>query len=123
MRVRPKHPDPPINKMRPGQVWEVNWLQRRRPFETPFGEVRQRFVKFLLLIIDPLDHDWPECKFRWYQSTFRLGNLEKRSEEEIWADLSTLKAQDPPYIRNYKPLKKLYQGDVLYWERSVEWRT
>jgi len=123
MRLRGKHPDPPIDKMLPGQVWEVNLLQRRRQFETPFGEARQRFVKFLLMMIDPLDQGWPECKFRWYHSTFRLGNLGKRTEEEVWADLIILKAQDPPYIRNYKPLKKLYQGDVLYWERSVEWRT
>ena len=123
MRLRGKHPDPPIDKMLRGQVWEVSLLQRRRQFETPFGEARQRFVKFLLMMIDPLDHDWPECKFRWYHSTFRLGNLGKRTEEEVWADLRILKAQDPPYKRNYRPLTKLYQGDVLYWERSVEWRT
>ena len=122
MVKRHKHSDPPIEKMAPGQVWEVSQLQRRREFETPFGESKQRFIKFLLLIIDPLDHGWDECRYRWYCSTYKLGDLQKRTEGEIWSDLRILKNQTPPYRRNYRPLAKRRQGDDLYWERSVKWK-
>jgi len=122
MRRRPKHPEPPIEKMLSGQVWEVSLLQRRRQRETPFGEPKQRFIKFLVLVIDPKDQGWPENKSRWWHSNFRLGSLEDRDIETIWDDLAILKNQDPPYIRNYRPVTKTYQGDYLYWERIVEWR-
>lgn len=122
MTGRSKYPEPPISRMRPGQVWEVSLLERRRRFKTPFGEARQRFIKFLLMIIDPFDHGWRLPKNRWWHSLPKIGNLQNRTEGEVWDDLRKLRNQDPPYERNYKPLTRMYRGDYFYWERPIEWR-
>jgi len=115
-----KHPEPPIERMLAGQVWLISVIERRRQFNTPLGEAKRRTIKFLLLIIDPLDHGWRANKYRWYQSVFRIGDLQKRTEDDIWDDIHKLQNQSPPYKRNYRPLTKQYRSDNIRWERFVK---
>ena len=111
-----KHPEPPIEKMRRGQIWQVALLERRRRQEVLLGEPLQQFIKFLVLIIDPKDHGWPDNKYRWWHSRLFLGDLQKRDEDAILDDFKRLAQQDPPYINNYCRVKKVYRGDYSYWE-------
>ena len=116
-----KLPNPPIHKMRTGQVWQVSVWHKLRESERGFGEPNTEMLEYLTMIIDPQPLGWRIGKWHWQCSRLYIGNMKYRKLQHIWDDLNKLRLQDPPYFKNYTVNLLKYRGCHIFWDKIIEW--
>jgi len=72
----------------------------------------------LLLLTEP-QRDWPKNPLHYWRSRIVVGDLKRRSVEDIMHDFGTLIRQTPPVLRNWR--KALDAADVSKRHWHIVW--
>lgn len=113
----------PIEKLLPGELWEVSCNLPQRVEHYKLGDDAVKHCRYLVLLTDGTRWGWKTGKdgCSLYMSIPYIGDL-TLPEDVLWRDLRKLRDQHPPYFKNYVRTLDKYRGCKLHWERQVDWR-